>query len=160
MMNFRIRGLPAEDFSHLFDLSDAQLANLSACRVTADNDGYPCRISLTDATPGETVILVNYQHHRAESPFRSCFAIYVRQGEQTLDAINEVPAQLRKRLLSLRAYDTNGMMVMADVIEGRQLETALEPMLVSDRVAYIHVHFAKPGCYAAIIERACDPTSA
>src|SRR5205809_1119363 len=123
MTSFRIRGLPAEDFSHLFSMSDAQLTELNACRVTASDSGYPCRISLTDATPGDGVILVNYQHHRVDSPFRSCFAIYVRKGEQTFDAINEVPAQLRKRLLSLRGYDANGMMVAADVVEGRQLET-------------------------------------
>ncbi len=158
MINFRIRGLPAADFSHLFDLSDAQLADLSACRVIADNGGYPCRISLTDAAPGKAVILVNYQHHRAESPFRSCFAVYVRKDEQTFDAINEVPAQLRQRLLPLRAYDVKGMMVTADVIEGRELETALGPMLANDRVAYIHAHFAKPGCYAAFIERTCAPS--
>lgn len=154
MIDFRIRGLCAEDFSHLFRMSDGQLADLGARRVTAEDDGYPCRISLTDATPGDDVILLNYQHHRADTPFRSCFAIYVRKGERTFDAINEVPAQLRKRLLSLRAYDADGMMIAADVVEGCLLETVLVPMLANDQVSYIHAHFAKPGCYAAVIERA------
>jgi Protein of unknown function (DUF1203) len=153
MNSFRIRGLPAQDFAHLFTLSDAALEQLRARRMTATDSGYPCRVSLTDAAPGDTVVLVNYEHHRVESPFRSSFAIYVREGERTFDGINEVPAQLRARLLSLRAYDASGMLRMADVIDGRQLETGIEPMLANCEVAYIHAHFAKPGCYAALIER-------
>ncbi|HKE94620.1 MAG TPA: DUF1203 domain-containing protein [Povalibacter sp.] len=152
--SFRIRGLPARDFSHLFGMSDAQLAELNARRTTALDGGYPCRVSLTDATPGDTVILVNYQHHPVDTPYRSCFAVYVREGEQTFDAVDEVPAQLRRRLLSLRGYDAGGMLLVADVIDGQQLEAGIEPMLANEQVAYIHVHFAKPGCYAAMIERA------
>ena len=46
-MSFRITGLPAEDFSHLFALDDCELAALGAVRRTAQH-GAPCRISLTD----------------------------------------------------------------------------------------------------------------
>jgi hypothetical protein len=35
-MTFRIRGLPAEDFTHLFGLSDLDLATKGAVRRTAD----------------------------------------------------------------------------------------------------------------------------
>jgi len=110
MNNFRIRGLPAQHFTHLFAMNDAQLEQHSARRVTASDRGYPCRISLTDAAVGDSVILVNYEHHSVETPYRSRFAVYVREGEQTFEAINEVPVQLRKRLLSLRAYDESGML--------------------------------------------------
>ena len=55
-MSFRISGLPAEDFGHLFALDDAELAALGAVRRTAEHPA-PCRVSLTDATPGDEVIL-------------------------------------------------------------------------------------------------------
>ena len=79
-MSFRISGLPAENFDHLFALSDAELANQGAVRKMAPG-AVPCRISLTDATPGEEVILTNYEHHAVDSPYRMRFAIYVRKGE-------------------------------------------------------------------------------
>jgi hypothetical protein len=75
-MNFRIRGLEAEQFSHLFALSEAELAAQGALRKIADGP-CPCRVSLTDATPGDEVILVNYEHHAVASPYRMRFAIYV-----------------------------------------------------------------------------------
>ncbi len=152
MHSFRIRGLPTHEFAHLFSMSQVELERHSAMRVTADGDGYPCRISLTDAAPGESVILANYCHHRTTSPFRSSFAIYVREGERTYDAVDEVPQQLRRRLLSLRAYDSAGMLRAADVVAGTDLETVL-PELLHDRISYVHAHFAKAGCYAALIER-------
>jgi hypothetical protein len=64
-MGFRITGLPAERFSHLFALSDAELAEQGAVRQIADarDPGYPCRISLTDSKPGDELVLVNYEHH-------------------------------------------------------------------------------------------------
>ena len=121
-MHFRISGLPAEPFQHLFALSDAELKREGAVRRVAENSGYPCRVSLTDANAGDEVILVNYEHQDADTPYRSRHAVYVRKGEKQYDAVGEIPEQLRKRLLSVRAFDASGMMVDADVIEGRLLE--------------------------------------
>jgi hypothetical protein len=154
MISFRLRGLPAGDFTPLFDMSDSELAQANALRMTADSDGYPCRVSLTDAMPGDAVILLNYMHHRTSTPFRASFAIYVRPAEQTYDAVDQVPLQLRRRLLSVRAYDAAGMLRAADVVAGTELERAVQIMLREPSASYLHVHFAKPGCYAALIERA------
>ena len=154
-MDFRTSGLPAERFSDLFTLSDDELAARGALRRIADGvSGYPCRVSLTDASAGDEVILVNYEHHAVANPYRSRFAIWVRPGERTYDEVNQVPLQLRKRLLSLRGYDADGMLVDADVIDGAQLERGIESLFSRERVQYLHAHFAKPGCYAARIERA------
>ena len=76
-MTFRIRGLDNGQFSHLFALSDAELAAQGAMRKTADGH-FPCRVSLTDATPGDEVILVNDEHHAVELPYRMRFAIDVK----------------------------------------------------------------------------------
>jgi Protein of unknown function (DUF1203) len=152
-MTFRIRGLDAGQFSHLFALSDAELAAQGAMRKTADGPS-PCRVSLTDATPGDEVILVNYEHHAVESPYRMRFAIYVREGEATFDAVNAVPNQLRRRALAVRGFDENGMMTGWELIEGIWLEEAIERQFADPRARYLHVHFAAPGCYAAKVERA------
>ena len=152
-MTFRIRGLDGGQFSHLFALSDAELAAQGAMRKTADGPS-PCRVSLTDATPGDEVILVNYEHHAVKSPYRMRFAIYVREGEATFDAVNVVPDQLRRRTLAVRGFDENGMMTGWELIEGIWLEEAIERQFADPRARYLHVHFAAPGCYAAKVERA------
>ena len=127
-MGFRITGLPAERFSHLFALSDAELAEQGAVRQIADarDPGYPCRISLTDSKPGDELVLVNYEHHPVDSPYRMRFAIYVRKGEETYDMVDEVPQQLRLRTLAVRAFDANAMMAGWELVEGRDLEAAIE----------------------------------
>src|ERR1700685_559221 len=154
-MNFQIKGLAAGAFAPLFKLGDAELAHHSAMRMIADRSpGFPCRVSLRDADVGETVLLVNYEHAPLASPYRSCHAVFVR--EQATEArleINEIPEMLSTRLLSLRAFDDAGMMVDAEVVQGRKLQTAVKRMLRSSRVQYLHAHYAKPGCFAARIDR-------
>jgi hypothetical protein len=153
--SFRISGLPGEPFEPLFALSDAELARRGAVRRIADEKpGYPCRISLTDAEPGQEVILVHFEHQPADSPFRASHALYVRRGEQRFDAVDRVPEQLRLRLLSVRAFDTAGMMIAADVVDGKELEPVIERMFADPRASYLHVHYAKQGCYAARVDRA------
>jgi Protein of unknown function (DUF1203) len=152
-MTFRIRGLEAEQFAHLFALSDAELAAHGALRKIADGPS-PCRVSLTDATPGDEVILVNHEHHAVESPYRMRFAIYVRKGEKTFDAVDAVPDQLRRRTLAVRGFDASAMMTGWELIEGIWLEEAIERRFADPRTDYLHIHFAAPGCYAARVERA------
>jgi hypothetical protein len=151
---FRISGLPAEPFHHLFTLSDAELAAHGAVRRIADaKPGYPCRISLTDAEPGEEVILTHFEHHAVASPFRASHALYIRRGETTYEATDQVPEQLRLRLLSVRGFDRDGMLVDADVVDGRELEAVIARLFGDSRTSYLHVHFARPGCYAARVDR-------
>jgi hypothetical protein len=155
IMGFRITGLPAERFAALFSLSDQELAARGAVRRIADGKpGYPCRVSLTDAEPGQEVILTHFEHQPANTPYRASHAIYVRAGEKTYDAVDQVPEQLRLRLLSVRAFDEKGMMVGADVVDGKELEGVIERLFGDQHADYLHVHYAKPGCYAARIERA------
>ena len=154
-MSFRISGLPAEPFAELFALTDEALAERRAMRVVADKaHGYPCRISLTDAEPGQSLILLNYTHQPADSPFHASHAIYIREGEQQFDDIDAVPDQLRRRLLSVRGFDENGMLRDADVAQGTALEPLIERLFADDAVAYLHIHIARPGCYAALVDRA------
>jgi hypothetical protein len=151
-MSFRITGLPAEKFAPLFDLSDAELAERGAVRRTATSNS-PCRVSLTDATPGDELVLTNYEHHAVASPYRMRFAIFVRKGEKQFDAIDEVPEQLRTRVLAVRSFDDAAMMVERELVDGRELEAAIDRLFADPRAAYLHIHFAAPGCYAARVDR-------
>ncbi|MCO6415855.1 DUF1203 domain-containing protein [Siccirubricoccus sp. KC 17139] len=98
-------------------------------------------------------MLVNHEHHPVDSPYGMRFAVYVRRGEERFDAVDRVPEQLRLRTLAVRAFDTDAMMVGWELIEGGQLEAAIEHLLADPRAAYLHVHFAAPGCYATRVDR-------
>ena len=154
-MSFRISGLPLAPFEPLFGLPDEELRARGVRRVTADRTpGFPCRVSLQDAEVGETLLLLSYEHQPASSPYRSRHAIFVREGAtEAHPAPGEVPEVLRRRLLSVRAFDAEGMMIDADVVSGEELEAVIESMLLRPEALYLHLHNAKPGCYAARVDR-------
>jgi hypothetical protein len=155
-MHFRISGIDPAPFQHLFALSDGELAQLRAKRYVADSKpGFPCRISLEDAEPGEAVILAPFAHQTVSTAYQSAGPIFVRESAKArFEAVDVVPEQLATRLLSLRAYDDTGMMIDADVVEGRDLTTHIHRFLENAETAYVHAHFARRGCYAARIDRA------
>jgi hypothetical protein len=155
-MTFQISALDAQPFDHLFGMSQDDLAANLAVRIRAtENPGFPCRVSLADAEIGEDVILVNYSHLADRSPYRASHAIFVRQGvERARLATDEVPAFFGTRTLSLRAFDQNAMIVAAELVAGRDLASALARMLAGPAADYVHIHFAKFGCYAARADRA------
>jgi len=154
-MSFRILGLCVEPFKHLFGLSDQELAaNNVIRRIAVAKPGFPDRVELRDAEPGESLLLLNYMHQPAHSPYQASHAIFVSEKSQSrYDQSNEVPASLRGRTLSLRAFDNKGLIVTADVIDGKKVEELIEKQLDTAEVAYIHAHYAGHGCYAARIER-------
>ena len=154
-MTFRITGLSPEPFQALFGLSDADLALRGVKRYVVDqHPGYPDRIEMRDAVPGETVLLLNHLCQPADTPYRASHAIFVREGATVAyDAIDDVPEVMRRRLLSLRAYDRDGMMLDADVVEGGAVESLIERLFADPSVLYIHVHNAKRGCYSGRIDR-------
>ena len=155
-MPFRITGLSAEPFQPLFGLSDAELAARGVKRYVVDEKpGFPDRIEMRDAEPGETVLLLNHVCQPADTPYRASHAIFVREGAtQAYDAVDEIPEVMRLRLLSLRAYDAGGMMLDADVAEGDGIEPLIERLFADPEVDYIHVHNARRGCYSGRIDRA------
>ena len=154
-MAFRITGLYPAEFAPLYDLDDAALAKHRAVRRICDGKpGFPCRVSLEDAEPGEPVLLLNYEHLPVDSPYRSSHAIYVRPlVNAPFDAVDVVPPALRSRLLSVRAFDANGHIVDAEIAEGREVEPLIARLFALHDVTYLHAHFARRGCFAARIDR-------
>jgi len=154
-MSFLVHGLDPATFAPWFALSDAELAARGAIRRIADaTPGYPCRVSLADADVGDELLLVPFQHHDTTSPYRASGPVWIRHTARTQLTLDRVPDVLERRLLSVRAYDANGMMAIADVVDGRELAAQLERVLDRSDVSYVHVHYAKPGCYACRVTRA------
>jgi hypothetical protein len=155
-MNFQIHALPSEPFAPLFALSDDALRAHAIRRVVADaSGGFPCRVSLQDATEGERLLLLPYEHHSVDTPYRASGPIYVRENAiPAQPAANEIPLLLRRRMLSLRGYDAKGMMRSAEVVPGVEIEAAIARIFAIDRIVYLHAHYALPGCYACRVERA------
>jgi hypothetical protein len=154
-MGFQISALDIDQFRHLFGQDRERLAKQGIHRLLVDsNPGFPCRVSLQDAEIGENVLLMNYEHQAKPSPYRSSHAIYVREcATQAAPARNEVPKMFRSRLLSVRAFDVSGMLIDADIVHGEHLESVVRRMFENESTDILHLHNAKPGCYAAMVER-------
>ena len=155
-MSFRVTGLSAEPFRHLFGLPDDELDRHGVRRYIADaKPGFPDRIEISDAEPGESLLLVNYVHQPADTPYRASHAVFVRERETaTTDLIDKLPEAMRRRPLSLRAFDAAGMMVDGDLVDGGEAESLIDRFFANPSVAYIQAHYARRGCYAGRIDRA------
>lgn len=155
-MSFQIQALDPQSFEKYFSMSQEQLAQHNAVRINAaPRGGLPCRISLADSEVGDDLVLVNFEHQPGASPYRAAHAIYVRRGvAQARPAIDEIPSVFKSRTLSLRAFDHRAMIVGADLVEGENLAAALDRLLDNPDAAYVHIHYAKFGCYAARVARA------
>lgn len=155
-MDFRITGLPVAQFVPLFGLAEPALAAQGVIRCIADHyPGFPCRVSLRDAAIGDSVLLLNHEHLSVSGPYRSRHAIYVREhAVESRPAVNQVPDVLKIRLMSVRAFDNGGLMVDADVVEGTMVHQLINRYLDHPQIAYLHLHNAKRGCFAARAERA------
>jgi len=154
-MSFRVLGLSPDPFRPLFAMSDARLHELGARRVIADDPRMPCRVSMEHARIGEEILLLNFEHQPANTPYRATHAIYVRRAaDRAFDAVDIIPDVLRSRLLAIRAFDAEHMMIDAEVCEGTRAADLFEGFLGNPQTSYLHVHNAKRGCYAARVERA------
>ena len=155
-MSFRITGLPAALFADLRGLDDQALAARGVRRVIADSfPGYPCRITLEDAEPGESLLLLNWAHLEGDTPYRGNGPIFIRENALAhFDAVDVVPLQQSRRTLSVRAYDADGFMRHGRVVQGDALEAQIGELFDDTEVAYLHLHNAGRGCYAARVDRA------
>jgi|SRR5215472_11129702 len=153
-MQFRFKGLPVEPFQSYFAMSDAELAAHDVKRMIADaKPGFPCRVTLEEAEPGERVLLLSFPHQPAHSPYKASGPIFVRENAREPFDRNDTPPVLRGRFLSLRAYDATGMMVDAEVIEGNEVEGLLERLFARADVVNVHIHNARRGCFSCLVER-------
>ena len=154
---FQVLPLSQNEFSPLFAQSDKELLAQGIIRTKADTDpAYPCRVSLDFAQIGESVLLLNYEHHKAKSPYNSRYAIFVRENvEQIKLSLNELPPVFKRESpIAVRAFEKNGMLKMAEIAMGPKVADLFEKFFAIDDVEYLHAHYATYGCFAAKIVRA------
>ncbi len=154
--SFQFHALSKEIFSEYFAMNTKELKEIGAYIFTADESPcYPCRVSLTDALIGESVLAISYEHNPVSSPYRSAGPIFVRA--EAMDAThgqNEIPDMLNHRLLSIRGYSSVDRMIEAETVSGKDLERTLHHQFSNENVAYIHIHNAGPGCFNCAVTRA------
>ena len=153
--NFQITPIHSSQVDHILHLSETDYAKLGVVKmIVAEKPGYPCRVSLADAEIGEEVFLFPYQHHATASPYQSTGPIFIRKNVLTAQlAVNETPLFLQHRLLSLRGYDTHGMMQNAKTIAGTLLTTSILELFEHAAIDYIQIHNASYGCYMCQVNR-------
>jgi len=151
-MTYRITGLDPASFRPLFALSDEELETRGMKRMAVTNDGFPCRVSLVDRPIGEQVILLNHVSHDVANPYRASHAIFVADADRA-EFVDEVPPVFAPRVLSLRAFDNDGMMVDALITRPGEADSGIRKLFENPEIAYIHAHNAARGCFSARIER-------
>lgn len=151
-------GLAPEPFYPLFAMDDAELHQRGIRRMVAPDNagiGYPCRVSLAFAQPGEELLLVNYRHlDDAHSPYRSEGPIFVRRGATQFQWNGEWPEIVTQRPMSVRAYDHEGIMIEADLAEKDDLKSLASEWLARTDVAHVDIHSTRRGCFFCRIEAA------
>ena len=153
-MTYQIKGLDPAAFQHLFGLTDEELAGQGVVRMTVNSPTFPCRVSLTDRNIGERVLLLNHLSHDVANPYRASHAIFVTEGEtEAAEFIDEVPPVFEKRILSLRGFDADGMMVHAILTQAGEADQGIRRLFDDASIETIHAHNATRGCFSARIER-------
>ena len=151
-MTYRITGLDPAPYKPLFALPDAELGTRGIVRMKVDGPGFPCRVSLIDRPPGDEVLLLNHVSHDVANPYRATHAIFVADTPQA-QFVDDVPPVFAPRVLSLRAFDEDGMMVDATLAQPGEADAAIRQLLADESIATIHAHNAVRGCFSARIER-------
>jgi len=155
-MGFKISALRVDQFTKLFSMTDSELEQYNARRLIVDaNPGFPCRVSLQDAEIGETVLLMNYVHHNHNTPYLASHAIFVRENARQAEPLRDIiPDVLKSRLISVRGFNDSHDMINAEVVDGHSLRHVINNFFDDKDINYLHLHNAKPGCYAARVNRA------
>ena len=154
-MTYTITGLDPASYAQLIGLDTDQLARHGAVRMIADAPvGYPCRVMLDDAAPGETLLLVNHVSHDAATPYRASHAIFIAErADRSAHYVERVPPALDRRILSIRAFDAQGMMIEAALAQPGEADAVFRSLLADAAVDHLDAHNATRGCFAARVER-------
>jgi hypothetical protein len=122
--------------------------------VVDEHPGYPCRQCLTDAEVGEELILVSHDPFEHDSPYRCASPIYLHRASCTpYQPGPELPSQLTRRELAVRAFDGHAMMIDAAIIDGTELDKTARHLLGDPDTDHLLVYNAVRGCWAARIDR-------
>lgn len=137
-------------------MTDSKLNSFGAYIFESDEcPCYPCRVSLIDAKVGERVLAINHEHLAVNTPYKSAGPIFVRKDANVANlSVNEVPQMLRHRMLSVRGYNNDNLMIKANTVIGEELENILTEQFTDKTVNLVQIHNAGPGCFNCSVVRA------
>lgn len=153
-MSYVVRGLDPAPFRPLFKLSDEELARQGMVRMlVSQKPSFPCRITLEDREVGEAVILLNHVSNDVANPYRATHAIFVSDADQPAQFVDRTPPVFETRVLSLRGFDADGMMIDALVVQPGEADAGIRRLFENSNIESVHAHNAARGCFSAKIER-------
>ena len=122
----------------------------------AADDRAPCRRCLRDATVGEKLVLAPYDPFTVRSPYAGDGPVFVHADgcEPFAPEPGAMTEQIPGRTLSIRAYDADAMLTDAAVLPGERFVDGVRELIEDPGTAFLHVHFAGPGCFAFRVDRA------
>lgn len=131
---------------------------LTVRRMTAtEAGGFPCRVCLRLARPGEDVLLGSYNLPKPTGTYWTPSPIFVHAAPCTPYAgTDEVAEIIRENgLVSVRAYDAEGMCLydLGHVTVGTEIDGPLTRALADPRTDFVNIHTARPGCLLSRVER-------
>jgi uncharacterized protein DUF1203 len=138
MTDFVIQPLPSGEVE----------VDLATCVRHVASGGEPCRRCLRRAVAGEPLLLLGYDPFVVRSPYAGLGPVFVHEA---CGAAGDGAEQVRGSVLSVRAYDEDAMLLDAEVMPGEALGGRAAELLDGD-AAFLHVHFAGPGCFAFRID--------
>ena len=118
---------------------------------------FPCRVCLCNAVPGEAMLLGSYNLPKPQGIYWTPSPIFVHERKcEAFDAADTVPDIIRNSLVSVRAYDADGMCLydLGHVAEGPEIDPSLTRAMTDERTSFVNVHTAKPGCLLCRVEKA------
>jgi hypothetical protein len=142
---------------HALPAGDAD-PSAPAARATVAEGREPCRRCLRNARPGEHLLLLPYDPFTVRSPYTGEGPVFIHADgcEPHRTEPDALPEQVDDvRTFSVRAYDADAMMLDAEVVGGERLAERARALL-DDGAAFVHAHFAGPGCFAFRIDRASE----
>lgn len=152
-----VEGLDPAPFAPLFALGDEELAKRGIRRViVSENPGisYPCRVSLDYPEAGEELLLLNFRHLDVPgSPYRAEGPVFVRRNARRYARSGIYPPIAMQRMMSLRAYDAEGMMLEAEVEEKDGLKVQIAEWFARPEIVHVDIHSMRRGCFFCRIER-------
>jgi len=155
MSDFVIRPLAGELLEQLNNGTTVFNGNpVKSVRADA-SPGYPCRLSLKDAAPGEELFLVSHSPFTSANPYRETGPVFIRKNAQTAKLVaNQLPEIVLARQVVVRAYDSTGTMLAAEPAQGSEAASQIRKFLADPEVEFVHIRAALSGCFLCEARRA------
>jgi len=116
----------------------------------------PCRHCLSESAVGAPILLGSYHFGRPIGVYWTPSPVFIHaEACRRFGQPNIVPEIVRRRLVSVRAYDADDMCLydLGDVSDGGEVDWLINRALADARTDYVNIHTARPKCFLCRVER-------